>query len=111
MSSIEPLSGKQAFARVHSTGRRCTRDGLTAVAAVRSEGPARLGLSVGKPAGSAVVRNRIRRRLRAAFRAYGPGPADVVLIGRPELASEPFRLVEEYVSSCLQKAGVPRAAS
>ena len=111
MPSIEPLSGKPHFARVHSTGRRCTRDGVTAVVCVRAEGPARLGLSVGKAAGNAVVRNRIRRRLREAFRAYGPGPADVVLVGRGELATAPFQCVEENVRTCLEAAGAPRSAS
>lgn len=111
MPSIESLSGKQHFARVHSSGRRCTRNGVTAVACVRDEGPARLGLSVGKGAGKAVVRNRIRRRLREAFRAYGPGPADVVLIGRAQLATEPFDRMGEYVKTCLVEAGVPRRAA
>jgi ribonuclease P protein component len=111
MPSIEPLSGKPAFARVHSAGRRCTRNGVTAVVATRDEGPARLGLSVGRGAGKAVVRNKIRRRLREAFRAYGPGPADVVLIGRAEVATEQFARVEEYVRSCLAGAGAPRRAS
>jgi ribonuclease P protein component len=111
MSSIEPLSGKPHFARVHASGRRCTRDGVTAIVCPRAEGPVRLGLTVGKAAGNAVVRNRIRRRLREAFRAYGPGPADVVLIGRAEVATEPFSRVEEYVNKCLSGAGLSRGAS
>lgn len=111
MPSIESLSGKPHFARVHSTGRRCTRDGVTAIVAARAEGAPRLGLSVGRSAGKAVVRNRIRRRLREAFRAYDPGPADVVLIGRAEVATEPFDRVEEYVRQCLTTAGAPRRAS
>lgn len=111
MPSIEPLSGKPAFARVHSTGKRCTRNGVTAIVSVRNEGAARLGLSVAKSAGKAVVRNRIRRRLREAFRAYGPGPADVVLVGRGQLAAEPFKRVEEYVRQSLTGAGAPRRAS
>ena len=84
---------------------------MTAIVCPRAEGPPRLGLSVGKAAGKAVTRNRIRRRLREAFRAYGPGPADVVLVGRAEVATEPFSLVEEYVRSCLSSAGAPRRAS
>lgn len=111
MPSIEPLSGKPHFARVHSTGSRCSRDGVTAIVCPRNEGPARLGLSVGKAAGKAVVRNRIRRRLREAFRGYGPGAGDVVLIGRAAVATEPFSRVEEYVRTCLSQAGMPRSAS
>ena len=111
MPSIQPLSGKPSFARVHASGRRCTRDGVTAVVYPRDEGPARLGLSVGKGAGKAVVRNKIRRRLREAFRAYDPGPADVVLVGRAAVARLPYGEMEEYVKTCLAGAGAPRRAS
>ncbi len=111
MPSIESLSGKPHFARVQSTGRRCTRDGVTAIVAARTEGAPRLGLSVGRSAGKAVVRNKIRRRLREAFRSYDPGPADVVLVGRAPVATEPFARVEEYVSEALSVAGAPRRAS
>jgi ribonuclease P protein component len=111
MPAIESLSGKPHFARVRARGNRCTRDGLTAFVCVRDEGPARLGLAVGKAAGKAVVRNKIRRRLRAAVRAYGPGAADVVLVGRASLATEPYARVEEYVRACLSAAGAPRGAA
>ena len=109
MPSIQALSGKPNFRRVFASGTRCTRDGVTVVACPREEGPARLGLAVGRAAGKAVVRNRIRRRLRAAVRAYGPGPADIVVVGRAPLHSAPFASVEEYVRECLARAGVARA--
>ena len=111
MPSIEALSGRPHFARVHATGTRCSRDGVTAIVAPRDEGPARLGLTVARSSGTAVVRNKIRRRLREAFRAYAPGPADVVLIGRGAVATEAYGVVEEYVKQCLQGAGAPRRAS
>lgn len=49
----------------------------------------RLGLAVGRRVGSAVVRNRIKRRLREAFRqprTVDP-PMDFVLIVKPEAAT------------------------
>ena len=69
----------------------------------------RLGLSVGRSAGTAVARNRIRRRLRAAVRGYGPAPADIVVVGRAELRTAPFTSVEENVNRCLERVGVGRA--
>ena len=51
-------------------------------------GNARLGLAVPKGAGSAVTRNRIKRRLRETWRALldqVPGGRDYVLIVRPGL--------------------------
>ena len=56
-------------------------------------GETRLGISVTTRTGNAVKRNRIRRRLRAAFAAGladAPGPLDIVAVGRPAAAELPF---------------------
>lgn len=53
----------------------------TAVVGLSSE-PPRVAFSVGRPVGNAVVRNRVRRRLRAALREHAdylqPGAAYLV---------------------------------
>ena len=71
----------------------------------------RLGLAVPKAAGSAVTRNRIKRRLREAWRARlatVPSGCDYVLIARPGLIEaaegrEPDWLAER-LSEVLGKA-------
>lgn len=65
--------------------------------------PARFGFTVTKKIGNAVVRNRIRRRLREAVRLAGamaaePG-TDYVLIGRTAALTLPFdRLIADLTS-------------
>jgi len=56
---------------------------------------ARFGFTVSKKIGSAVVRNRVRRRLRALAAALEPSQVrrgyDYVLIARPGAAERPYR--------------------
>jgi len=54
------------------------------------QGPARIGLTVSRRVGSAVVRNRLKRRLREWFRTSSlrtEAGLDWVLIARPPAAS------------------------
>jgi ribonuclease P protein component len=54
-----------------------------------AEGPPRLGLAVPRSVGSAVVRNKVKRLLREAWRALladVPSGHDYVLVARPGLA-------------------------
>ena len=74
-------------------------------------GDPRLGLSVPKANGSAVVRNRLKRRLREAWRAVLPQVRtgqDYVLTARPGLAEavdqRGFEWLTERVGEVLQKA-------
>ena len=68
------------------------------------QGPARFGFTVTKKTGNAVVRNRIKRRLREAVRLNAPQHArpghDYVLIGRPSAVKAPFgRLVDDLMQA------------
>jgi ribonuclease P protein component len=72
-----PLRKRADFSRVHQQGRRKS-DGLLQVRVVAQPpgtttgGLIRLGILVTKKFGSAVMRNRFKRLVRAAFRALGP---------------------------------------
>ena len=75
-----------------------------------AEGP-RLGLAVPKAVGTAVVRNRIKRRLRELFRERSadlPQDHDYVLVVRPGLPeaaeSRGFDWLRERVDEILGKA-------
>ena len=67
----------------------------------------RLGLTVSKKVGNAVVRNRMRRRLRELARAIlpeaGVAGADHVLIGRPGGVERPFAEIGAELEKALRK--------
>jgi ribonuclease P protein component len=96
------------FSRVYRTGRRARIDGVTVWAApVAPATPSRLGLTVPAAAGTAVARNRLRRRLRAIFRSAGPADGyEVVIRGDAEAAGRNFQELTDVVRGALARAGI-----
>ena len=69
----------------------------------------RFALSTGRKLGGAVVRNRVRRRLREVLRAlaasFQPG-WDVLIIARPAIVNASHDEIAEAVGRLLRKGGV-----
>ena len=86
------LSRSRDFDAVYRQGRSVSTRYLVLYSFPRGDGSlgeSRLGLAVSRKIGGAVVRNRLKRRLRAAFEELGesvPSERDYVLIARPGLA-------------------------
>jgi ribonuclease P protein component len=100
------------FLAAAAKGRRAAVHGLVLQALPREDqGPMRLGFTVTKKVGNAVVRNRTRRRLKEAARlALAEAPAigfDLVLIGRDTTRARPFAELQDDLRRALKKAGVP----
>ena len=67
----------------------------------------RYGFTVGRRVGKAVVRNRIKRRLREIMKqAPLPGGWDIVLIVRAAAAQADYKSLEKCVRSLLVRAGL-----
>ena len=69
----------------------------------------RFGLATGRKLGGAVVRNRVRRRLREGLRAMAPSfqPGwDVLIIARPAIVETDYRFLVETLRRILQRGGV-----
>ena len=80
MRSPASLTTARDFRQVLA-GAKARSDGVTVFVAHRDDDEApRLGLAVGRRVGSAVTRNRIKRRLRAAFRSAVEAPGSDILV-------------------------------
>jgi ribonuclease P protein component len=105
------LKRRAEFLHVASKGRKTPSSGLVLQALSRDDAaPARLGFTVTKKVGNAVIRNRTRRRLRAAARAVlistDVRGVDLVLIGRDSTRGRRFTLLVEDFRRALAKLGV-----
>jgi len=69
----------------------------------------RVGVTVGKKLGHAVVRNRVRRRLREVYRLneakFAPG-WDIVVVARSRCIGADFQKLTQAYLSLAEKAGI-----
>jgi len=89
------------FEQVYKLGRRHFAAHMTVFYLPRREGDGgtRVGFTVGKVLGGAVVRNRMKRRLREAVRLHGVIPAamDVVINPKKSLLTTAFVDVQREI--------------
>lgn len=91
-----------------ASGVRVTTPGFIVQGRKRDDGgPCRVGFTVSKKVGSAVERNRVRRRLRELVRRNGAPlmrpRCDYVLVGRRVALSRNFSVMGEELSSALKR--------
>jgi ribonuclease P protein component len=99
------LTRRGEYLRVNQ-GHRAATATLVALANARADGgPARIGFTCTKKIGNAVIRNRVRRRLKEAARVHFPAlsrpGADYVLIARETTAEAPWACLLDDVKTAL----------
>ena len=101
------LKSSRVFNYLHKKGTSSANKRLVLVHA-QSKYPLKVGFIVSKKVGKAVVRNKVRRRLREIFRALIPFLDDncnYILIARAECAKSTFSQLADSMASILLKAG------
>ncbi|GAA5037861.1 ribonuclease P protein component [Microbacterium fluvii] len=99
------LTRGSEYKAVVRRGRRCAAPNtVTYVVSTSDARDARFGFIVSKQVGSAVVRNTVRRRLKAICAESLPGVrsgSDIVIRALPSAATTPFADLREEVQRCL----------
>ncbi len=107
MIPVERLKRRAEFKRA-AKGVRVGRDAFTLQAVRRQDdAPARVGFTVTKKTGNAVVRNRIKRRLRALAADHPAAferATDYVLVARRAALAAPYQGLASELAAALSAA-------
>jgi ribonuclease P protein component len=114
LQSLGRLQRRSDFLRIQAAERKWVSQSFILQAAENKMDIIRYGLTVSKKTDkSSVVRNRIKRRLRAVAAGILPLQAqsgmDYVLIGRPQTAIRDFQDLEKDLVWCLKRMELLRA--
>ncbi|MCD7919435.1 MAG: ribonuclease P protein component [Clostridiales bacterium] len=91
------LKSNRDFQRLYRRGKSVARPNLVVYASRNRLGRNRLGLTVSTKVGHAVVRNKVRRRIREAYRIHEGQfrqGYDLVVVARVRAASSAYRYLE-----------------
>lgn len=98
------LKKNSDFRRLYAKGRSAVTPWLVLYVRPNKLGENRLGYTVSARLGHAVVRNRVRRRLREIVRLNSPAIRqgyDMVLVARARAVGAPYRKLEAaYLRAC-----------
>jgi ribonuclease P protein component len=106
LGPAEGISSKRDFARLRKEGRRGGDRVLRVLVASNGLGYSRVASAVPKRYGKAVVRNRLRRLFRDAFRLEKPALPqgyDVLLSPARDLSAPRLEQVRASLVSCVRK--------
>lgn len=107
MKRYQRLVRGSDFGRVRKQGRSWAHPLLILAADRNDLGWSRFGFITSRKVGGAVVRNRVRRRMREAIRRHLdeiPAGWDVVLIARAPIADARFAAIEQAITQLLGRA-------
>lgn len=103
------LKRNKQFRQVYRKGKSVACRELVLIYAKNRSDMVHVGFSVGKKLGNSVVRNRVKRRLREAFRPNLPlllPGFDLIVIARDAALDAPFSSLADSLRYLLRKAGL-----
>lgn len=111
MEFSKPLKLNHVFRRLYRSGDQAANRYLALYCRRNRTQENRVGITAGKKLGKAVVRNRLRRRLREIYRLhegqFKPG-YDLVVVARTAAVDTDYRKLEQAYLALAERLGILR---
>lgn len=109
MKAEKTVKENYEFRRIYRKGKSVVSPYLVLYCQRNRQGKTRLGVTVSTKLGKAVVRNRVRRRLRELWRLHLPmmeSGWDVILVARGRAVRAPYQKLEKEYRRVLKEASL-----
>lgn len=109
MKTVETIKKNSQFKYIYSRGKSFTDPNLVLYIVRNNKNTLRLGITVSKKIGNAVVRNRVKRLIREGFRLnrhkfkYG---YDIIFVARGLSRKGAFKDIERSIVNLMKKGGL-----
>ena len=112
MAALGRVRGAATFRELRRQGVRARCGPVTVTWVPAGDGPSALAFAIGRRVGTAVVRNRLRRRLRAVFAELADradlAPGTYLVSTGPEAATLDYGELRDIVHKAVSQLSEPR---
>ena len=109
MKNTVSIKRNNDFRRIYAKGKSAVSPSLALYVRNGAGKGNRLGLTVSTKVGCAVVRNRVRRRLKEAYRLHEnelKTPRDIIIVARVRASRESFASLERELLGLFRRLGL-----
>jgi ribonuclease P protein component len=112
MATLHKLKKNYEFKKVYNEGRYYVEKYVVMYIIKNDSALNKIGFSASKKVGNSVVRNRVKRRMKEAYRKYGNNTKagyDIVFTARVGSGSADYAMIEKNIISILKKARLQKS--